>query len=236
MKSMKKTARIAGLFYLLQIPLGVFGIMYIPKALIVPGDWQQTSDNILSNEFMFRLSMVSAILCAFVTVITAIYIRKVLAPVNPRYAKAIYVFALLVVPITLINELSNAGVLLLVKHSLGSQAFTPSQIQELVSVLLSVHAFGMQLIGIFFGLWLLPMGYLVITSTYIPRIIGYFLLLTFVGYILDFVFFFLLPSVPVVLSEFTWLGEVMMVSWLLAKGVKEEAFSKHMKELGREPL
>ncbi len=69
--SIKRTARIAGLLYLLQIPLGVFGIIYIPKSLIVIGNSAQTVSNILANEFLFRLSIVSAIVCALVTIATA---------------------------------------------------------------------------------------------------------------------------------------------------------------------
>jgi len=39
--SIKTTARIAGFLYLFQIPLGVFGILYVPNGLMVPGIWQQ---------------------------------------------------------------------------------------------------------------------------------------------------------------------------------------------------
>lgn len=82
MTSIKTTARIAGLLYLLQIPLGVFGVVYVPKALMVTGNTAATAFNIQANEFLFRLSIVSAILCALVTVATALYIYKVLRYVN----------------------------------------------------------------------------------------------------------------------------------------------------------
>ena len=47
--SIKSTARTAGLLYLLQIPLGVFGIIYVPKFLIDKGSLSQTIDNFSSN-------------------------------------------------------------------------------------------------------------------------------------------------------------------------------------------
>jgi len=202
--------------------------MYLPKALLAGDDWQQTAGLILSHEGLLRLSIFSAILCALVTIATAYYIMKVLLPVDARYARAIWICTLIVAPISMLNELAHVGALLLLKNPMVLQAFSPQQIQALLSLLLQGHAYGMQLVGIFFGLWLLPMAYLVIRSTYIPRVIGYFLILTCIGYLADFILFFLFPSVRIVISEYTWPGEVMMVGWLLTRGVREEAFRKRI--------
>lgn len=218
MNTNKNTARIAGLLYLLQIPLGIFGIMYIPKFLVVPGNTPATISNILANEFLFRLSMVSAILCALVTVLTAVLISNVLKPINKTWAKAITLFAALAAPISMLNELNDVAVLLLVKNYSGVSGYSENQVQSLLSLFLELHKHGMQIIGIFFGLWLFPMGYLIIKSNYIPKIIGILLLVTCCGYLIDFIAFFLFPGFKIVLSEFTWLGEVLMVLWLLIKG------------------
>lgn len=225
-----KTARIAGFLYLLQIPLGVFGILYVPKALMVPGDAAATASNILSNEFLFRLSIVSAILAALVTVVTALFLYKVLKPVHKTYAKLMVICTLVVAPISMLNELNHVVVLLLLKGPEYLTIFTASQLQTWVSVFLDLHKYGIQIVGIFFGLWLLPMGYLVFKSNYIPKIIGVFLIITCFGYLIDFVKFFLFPSVGVVISEFTFLGEVMMVFWLLIKGVNVEQWEKRALE------
>ncbi len=211
MKSIQKTARIAGLLYFLQIPLGVFGLVYVPKALIIPGDLAVTVSNILANEFLFRLSIVSALLTALLTVFTAIFIYKVLKPVNKQIAKYIILFTALVLPISMVNELNNVAALLILKDF--------SQFQSLVPLFLDLHKYGIQIMGIFFGLWLLPMGYLVFKSNFMPKIIGIFLMITCLGYLIDFFTYFLFPNFGIVISEYTWLGEVMMVLWLLVKGV-----------------
>ena len=62
MKSIQKTARIAGFLYLLLIPLGIFGILYVPSVLVAPGDIATTISNIMAHESLFRLSIVSALL------------------------------------------------------------------------------------------------------------------------------------------------------------------------------
>jgi hypothetical protein len=218
MNSIQKTARIAGFLYLLQIPLGVFGLVYVPKALIVSGNATETARNILANEFLFRLSIVSAILAALVTVFTAIFLYKVLKPVNKNVAKLMVIFTVIIAPISMLNELNNVAVLLLLK--------SPSQLQTLVPLFLDLHKYGIQIVGIFFGLWLLPMGYLVIKSGYMPKIIGFFLLITCLGYLIDFFTFFLFPNFGVIISQYTFLGEVMMVFWLLIKGVNVKEWEK----------
>jgi hypothetical protein len=231
MNSIKTTARIAGFLYLLQIPLGVFGIIYIPQMLFVEDNLAKTTANILANESMFRLSMVSAILCALMTVATAHYIHKVLQPVNKTYARLIVIFTLMVAPITMVNELNHAAILLLLTKPEIQQSFSVIQIQSMVSFFIDLHQYGMAIMNIFFGLWLLPMSYLIIKSYYIPKVIGYFLLITCIGYLIDFIVFFLFPDFKILFSDYTWLGEVMMVTWLLVKGVKLKEFERFSVEI-----
>ena len=224
------TARIAGFMYLLQIPLGVFGILYIPKALVVLGDAAATANNILAHEFLFRLSMVSAILAALVTVVTALFLYKVLNPVHKNYARLMVICTLVVAPISMLNELNHVVVLLLLNSPEIITIFTTSQLHTLMSIFFEVHNYGIQIVGIFFGLWLLPMGYLVFKSGFMPKIIGVFLMITCLGYLIDFVTFFLFPNFGIIISEFAWLGVVMMVSWLLIKGVNVEQWEKRALE------
>ncbi len=226
MASIKNTARIAGFLYLLQIPLGVFGIVYVPKQLLVQDNISLTITNIASNEFLFRLSSVSAILCSLITIGTAIFISKTLKPVNSQYANWIVVFTLIATPIALVNELNNVAILHLVQNFPKSDPVSSKHSLALVNLFLDLHEYGIKIIDIFFGLWLLPMGYLVIKSKYIPKIIGYLLLLTCTGYLVDFTTFFLFPDFKIVVSEYVWLGEVLMVLWLLIKGVNMAGFDK----------
>lgn len=220
--SIRTTARVAGLLYLLQIPLGVFGLVYMPTVLFAPGNLDATIANVLAHEFTFRLSIVSTILCALVTIATAVLIADVLRAVDKRFAKAIVVCTLIAAPISILNELNNVAVLLLAKHPEGKTA------QDLIPLFVELHQYGVQLVGIFFGLWLLPMGYLVIKSEYMPKLIGYLLLMTCGGYLIDFTTWFLFPDVGVKVSEYTWLGELLMVLWLLVKGVNTNKYNERL--------
>ena len=225
-----KTARIAGVLYLLLIPLGVFGIIYTPSTLVVPGDAAATASNIMANELLFRLSIVSALLTQVVHIFVVLFLYELLKPVNKNHAVLMVIFTLVAVPIAMLNELNKIAVLLLLSGAEYLTIFTTSQLQALVPVFLDLHEYGIQIAGIFWGLWLLPMGYLVFKSNYIPKIIGVLLMIGCLGYLMDFFIFFLFPSVDVVISEFTFLGEVLMVFWLLIKGVNVEQWEKRVLE------
>jgi hypothetical protein len=225
-----KTARIAGFLYLLQIPLGVFGILYVANTLVVHEDAAATASNILANELMFRLSIVSAILCALVTLGTALFLYKLLKPVNKNYAALLVIFTLVSAPIAMLNELNQVAVLLLLKEPEHLTVFTANQLQTMLTVFLDLHEYGIHIVDMFFGLWLFPMGYLVFKSNYIPKIIGVFLIIACFGYLADFVNFFVFPGVKIVISQFTFIGEVMMVFWLLIKGVNVEQWEKRTLE------
>ena len=66
------------------------------------------------------------------------------------------------------------------------------------------------------------MGYLVYRSVYIPKIIGVLLIIASFGYVSDTLIFFAYPSLDLVLSEYTFIGEVVYPLWLLIKGCKSK--------------
>jgi hypothetical protein len=104
--------------------------------------------------------------------------------------------------------------------------FTVDQLHAWVMVFLDLHEHGILIASIFWGLWLFPMGYLVFKSGYIPRILGVLLMIGCFGYLIDFVTFFLFPNFDVIISGFTFIGELLLPLWLLFKGVNVEQWEK----------
>ncbi|MCP4359903.1 MAG: DUF4386 domain-containing protein [Chloroflexi bacterium] len=213
-----KIARIAGFLYLLLVPLGIFGIMYVPNIVIVSGNISETVSNIVANESLFRLSIVSALLVQLVNLAVVLLLYKLLNPVNKNVARLMVAFIALAVPIAMLNELNNGAVLLL--------ANSPEQPNNLIALFLDLHEYGVQIAGIFWGLWLFPMGYLVFKSNYIPKIIGIFLMIGCFGYLVDSFIFILSPDFGVAFSEFLFIGEVLLPLWLLIKGVNVERWQE----------
>ena len=145
--------RVAGLLYLSLIPLGIFGILYVPQALIVNGDALKTASNIGMSEFIFRLSIVSALLIQIINIAVVLVLYKILNPIHKTLARLMVIFILLGVPIAMLNELNHMAVLLL----LDSSIITTSA-ATLILFFLNLHEAGIHIVGIFWGFVVISYG------------------------------------------------------------------------------
>lgn len=210
--SIKNFARLTGFMYFLLIPFGVLGIMYIPD-LVVEGDLTTTIENIRGNESMFKLSMLAALLTQLIHVVVALMLYRIFTPVNQTVAKLLVLMSMLGVPIALLNE-ANYGAILLVLAP-------PDLPTSLVALFLGIHTYGIMIVGIFWGLWLFPMGYLAYKSNFIPKIIGIALMIGCFGYLADSFIFILMPDFGFQFAQFLFVGELLITFWLLFIGVNE---------------
>lgn len=87
---------------------------------------------------------------------------------------------------------------------------------------LDLHRYGIYIAQIFWGLWLLPFGYLVFTSGFLPRILGVLLIVGCVGHLTDVVAAVVFSDFEVRVSGFTSIGEFLLPLWLVVKGVDVE--------------
>ena len=171
-----KTARIAGFLYLLLAPLGFFGGMYIPS-LTVPGNAAATVGNIMAHAVLFRLSIFSALLTPIVTVFVALFLYKLFKSVDKNQAVLMVIFAFAALPIAMLNELNHYAVLQLLNGTNYLKVLGVDQLYSQVMFFLDLSQYGVSIAGIFWGLWLLPMGYLVFKSGFFPRVIGVLLII-----------------------------------------------------------
>jgi Domain of unknown function (DUF4386) len=202
-------ARVAGFLYLSLLPLSLLGILYSGPS---------------------RLGIVSALLVQIVNIFVVLALYQLLKPVNKNMARLMVIFLLLGVPIAMLNELNQFAVLLLSSGADYLRAFTADQLHALVLLFLHLHDNGIQIAGIFWGLWLFPMGYLVFKSGFLPRILGILLMIGCVGYLIQSFAAFLLPNLEVNIALFTFWGEVLFPLWLLIKGVNVERWEKRARE------
>jgi hypothetical protein len=222
-------ARVAGFLYLLLAVFSAFSILYIPS-LIVPGDAAVTVNNIMASESLYRISFVSGLIGQTVFILLVLVLYKLLKPVNKNHALLMVIFALVSVPIAMLNQLNQFAVLLLLSGADYLTVFTADQLQAQVMFFLDLSEHGVFIVQIFWGLWLLPFGYLVYKSGFLPRILGVLLMIGCFGYLIDFFTFFLLPNFDAALSQFTGIGEILMALWLLIKGVNVEQWEKRALE------
>jgi hypothetical protein len=115
MNSINKTARIAGFLYLMVVPLGIFGSMYVPSRLIVREDAAATANNIMASEGLFRSGIVSWLIGQLFYIVLPLVLYKLLKPVNKTHALLMVILIMLAIPIAFINEMNHLAVLLLLK-------------------------------------------------------------------------------------------------------------------------
>jgi len=226
----QKTARIAGLLYPIMFPLGMFTMAYVHPKLLVPGDAVTTANNIMAFGSLFRLSIVSALIIQVVNIFVVLVLFKLLKQVNKNLALLMVIFILLGVPIQMFNQLNHSATLILLSGADYLTAFGADQLQALVPLFLDLYDHGIEIAGIFWGLWLFPMGYLVYRSGYLPRILGVLLIIGGFGYLIESVTTFLFPNFEATIGWFTFWGEILFPLWLLIKGVNVEAWEKRALE------
>ena len=222
-------ARIAGVLYLFIAVSGIFNMMFGPSSLIVLGDAATTVNNIMASESLFRLGIVNDLIAQTVGILLVLVIYKLLKPVNKIQALLMVIFALVGIPIVMLNLLNQFAAQLLLSGANYLTVFAADQLQALVMLFLNLDEHGFFIAHIFWGLWLFPMGYLVYKSGYIPRILGILLIIAGFGYLIDFVTFFFVPSFGPI-KMFTFIGEVLFPLWLLIKGVNVEQWEKRALE------
>jgi hypothetical protein len=231
MMSIQQTARTTGFLYLILAAISAYSLVYIPSLFLVPGDVATTISNIAANNWLFRVGIVSNLLAFTVNILVVALLHKLLVPVHKGAALLMVVFILVGIAIAMLKELNQVAILLL--SSAGYiAAFTAEQQQALVSLFLNLYEHGFLIAHVFFGLWLLPMGYLIYKSEYLPKFIGVFLIIACFGYLIDFILYFLFPTVNVHVSDFTFVGEVFLLLWLLIKGINVEKWEQRTRNSG----
>jgi hypothetical protein len=230
MDSANKTARIAGILYLIMIPFAVFGMLYVPSTLVVSGDAAATINNIIASAVQFRLSIVSALIVQIGHIFLVIVLYKLLKIVNKNHAMLMVIFMLVSVPITMFNELNKFAVLQLTSGAGYLTGFTTIQQQALVPLFLELHGYGILIASLFWGLWLFPMGYLVFKSGFLSRIPGVLLMIVCVCYLLDTICRFLIPNFEktIISTIFVFILylELIFPLWLVIRGVNVEKWKK----------
>jgi len=222
MNSLKRTARVSGLLYLVLAITGAYGILYVPSQLLVENDAAQTAANILNNEFFFRSGILANLIGQTSFLFVGLSLYKLFENVNQSLSRMLLILVTVSVPIAFFIIFNQLHALWLMKESF---VLDPAQAQFLANSFMNQFQNGNLVIGIFWGLWLIPFGLLSFKSGFIPKAIGVILVLGGLSYVMDAFVFVLIPS----MQEFTAIGvaicssiaEISVLLWLLIVGVRE---------------
>lgn len=226
MSSLKKTARLAGLLYLLGGLPAPFALLYVPGKLIVRGDAMATADRIRASEGLVRMGIAAGLVSTAVFIFVPLVLYRLFKAVSEKHALAMLVLFLLSVPISLLNELNYIAALNFANGGANFlSVFDAPQRDALAYLFLRLHGQGIFVAQIFWGLWLFPFGILVTRSGFIPRFLGVLLMIAGSGYVASSFTALVLPQYLDRVSQVTMVlafGELPIVLWLLIWGAKEQ--------------
>jgi len=211
-------ARFAGASYLLGALTSVLGQMVVLGMLVVSGNATATAANILSHESLFRLGFVSSLMTVPFHLVWAVLFYGLFKPVN-RSVSLLAGFVMLVAcTMWALSSLLYLAPLVVLQGKISLSAFAPEQLQALALMLLKLNAQAYDIGLVFFALWCVLIGYLILRSTFLPRIIGALEVLAGLGYLTLLwqpLAHYLYPYNLALAGP----GEISLLTWLLVKGV-----------------
>ena len=222
--SPNKIARMAGLFYLIYILTTALAAV-VRSRIIVFGDAAATANNIMGSEFLFRIGFVTQLVSAVFFLLAAWALYTLLKPVNKNLALLFLLLNLGGVAVECTNMLNLFAALPFLSGANYLNVFQTGQLQAMAMSFLNSYTNGFMIAQIFFGAWLLPLGYLVYKSRFLPKFLGILLILDFFFWTSYFFQFFLLPDYGILAypgNAISFVAEISLTVWLLIMGVKEQ--------------
>ncbi len=219
-------ARIAGFFYLVTTLTRMFVEIFVRSRLVVSDNAAATATNILAHEPLWRWGFAADILAFASYVALTALLYELFKPVNRSLSLVAAFFSLVAAVVQAISSLFHLAPLVLLGGAPYLSVFTTEQLQALALVFLRLRAAAYHNIGlVFFGLYCLLVGILILRSRFLPRILGVLMALAGLSYVL-----FLSPSLarslqPYILV-FPGVGQISLTLWLLVMGVNEQRWKE----------
>ncbi len=221
---LKRRARLSGFLFVSWIIFGLYEMIFIKSKFIVKGDIAATSQNILSNELIFRTGIFSGLLANILWVLLILSFYQLFKSVNENCAKHLVAFVIIQVPVGIISTAFSITALMILNDKLF-MTFEALQRLDLAYLFLKINDYCVVALELTWGLWLFPLAILVYKSNFIPKIIGIWLLINGLVYVVlsfmdivfphyrDLVFTYGMPAM---------FGELILTLWLLIFGIRKK--------------
>ncbi len=227
--SQRKVVIVAGISFLFTLIIPTLSAVFIFFKLQVPENAAATANNIMANEFLFRIGIISDLIMSLNVIILSLAIYLILKTTNRNLA----LFALCVrlgdAILWGVAAVGSLIALLILNEKVYSTVFGTEQMQTLASLFLGIRDTMSSITFAFLGLGMTIFCYLFYRSKYIPSILAVFGIFS---YILLLIYSFesiLFPGYATVIQVFFWtpsiIFEPVVGLWLLFKGLKPETKS-----------
>ena len=193
MDSTKSLAQRAGLLYGLAGSSAPFAYLYVPGILLVQGDALATADRVRASEGLLRAAIFGELYGATLLIFATLALYQLFKSVDQKTSSLMAALMLVSVPISYVNALNHIVPLVLLKSPAIAAVLDSRQMAAQVTLFLRLHNYGLVINQIFWGLWLFPIGVLVMRSSFIPRWLGVPLFVAGAGYVLNSLGMLVLP-------------------------------------------
>jgi hypothetical protein len=218
-KYLVRTARITGVWYLLMAIGGFLGFMIFHPQLYIPNDPEKTLENLTDHVTLARVRLILEFIIVISQALTAVWFYKLFRSIDEWGAWTLGSWGMMnsiIIMISAISMGSVLGVVNFANHAYNDKVVLVHLLEQIIT-----NAWGVG--SLFFGLWLIPMGYIVLKSKRMPTWLGIILIIGGFGYLLNtFIKYmgFTEPWIDALVIPAT-IGEFWMIGYLLIYGIRE---------------
>ena len=206
--SQRKASLVGGIALLLLAVLAGLANFGVVEVLVTPGDAPRTARNLIDSETLFRSGIAGLIVVVLLDIVVACALAAVFEPVSRSVAIMAAVFRIVYAAVFMVAVSQLVSALALLDD--------PDQALRSVGQFHTIWDASYA----FFAVHLALIGYLVYRSGFAPKIIGVFLVLAGLGYLVDDIGSVLVSGYALEISRFSFVGEAVLIFWLLIKGVR----------------
>jgi len=219
MRPLVTTARLTGLAYLALALTGMAGYLVIRSALHVPGDPAGTLDRLTEQPALAELGVVVELLVVVSQALAALGFIALFRRDHPTAAFGVASFGMAnAVAIMASAAFLGTALAVVADPSLAPAGDTAATVGLMYALSDASWAVG----NVFFGLWLIPMGWFAIATGRMPKVLGWLLIVGGGGYVVS-ALLGPVPELGVVADALAYLatvGELWMIGYLLTVGIR----------------
>src|SRR5215471_13797783 len=211
-------ARIAGIVYLLNFVTAI--PVALASRLVVSSDAVATSTNILAHRPLFWFGLAGLIMNVATYIVVTSLFYDLFKPVNTSLSRLAAFFSLVGCAIQSCACLFYIAPSIALGNDQYLKVFTPPQTQGLAFMFLKLYTQAYNIGLPFFGCYCILIGFLILRSTFMPRILGALMMFGGCGWLT-----FISPPLTQALARRNvlpgFIGELSLTLWLAVMAVNE---------------
>lgn len=219
MNALTPTARWTGGAYLALAVFGMGGYLLIRPQLFIAGDPDATLAALQAHAALAHVGVVLELGIVAAQALAALGFWALFRDDRPAAAYGVATFGMANAAAIL-----GSAAMMITALRVAGETTAAADAAAIVTVLFQVSEAFWVAGGLFFGLWLIPMGAYVLSTSRMPRLLGWILVVGGAGYIAGTVIGVGWAGAPVWLADGlvvpATIGELWMIGYLLVRGIR----------------